>query len=193
MEKLPLPIMETERLILRPISLIDVDDAFEYAKDDRVGPSAGWKPHILKRESEEFIKYAIKKRELGQPGIYSIILKENNKMIGTIEIHSYHEYKAEIGFVLHPNYWGKGIIVEAAKHVIVYGFEVLNLKRLQYGYFLTNSQSKRVCEKLDFTFEGVMRNKYKKYDGVIIDEAVASMTIEDYQSGKIEWLKEYKK
>jgi len=193
MEKLLLPIMKTKRLILRPISLNDIDDAFEYAKDPRVGPNAGWKPHVHIKESEEFIKYAIKKRDLGQPGIYAIILKENSIMVGTIEIHSYHEFKGEIGFVLHPDYWGRGIIVEAAKAVIVYGFEVLKLKRLQYGYFLRNLQSKRVCEKLEFTFEGVLRNKYKNYDGEIIDEAVASITIEDYQRDKIKWLRDYKK
>ena len=192
MIKILLPKIETKRLILRPISINDIDNVFEYAKNPLVGPNAGWKPHANKNETEVFVKYAIKKREFGQPGIYAIIFKEDEKMIGTIEIHSFNQYKGEIGFVLNPDYWAKGIIVEAAKAVIVYGFEILHLKRLQYGYFQYNTRSKRVCEKLGFSFEGVFRNKIQKYDGSIIDEVIASITTEDYTSGKLTWLDEYK-
>jgi len=114
-------------------------------------------------------------------------------MIGTIEIHTYNQYKGEIGFVLNPDYWGKGLIVEAAQAVIIYGFEILHLKRLQYGYFLFNHRSERVCEKLGFTKEGVLRNKFQNYNGEIIDEVIASITIEDYLSNKIPWIVELKK
>lgn len=193
MIKLLLPRIETKRLILRQISLSDIDNIFEYAKSPLVGPNAGWKPHATKKETEAFVKYAIKKREFGQPGIYAIIFKENEKMIGTIEIHSFNQFKGEIGFVLNPDYWSKGIIVEAAKAVVVYGFEILQLKRLQYGYFSFNTRSERVCEKLCFTVEGILRNKFQNYDGSIFDEVIASITIEDYNSGKLTWLDEYKK
>jgi len=193
MIKILLPDLETTRLLLRKISLTDVDDVFEYANSPLVGPNAGWKPHANKLESEAFVKYAIKKRDFGQPGIYAIVLRENNKMIGTIEIHSYNQYKAEIGFVLNPKFWGKGITVEAAKAIIIYAFEILHLKRLQYGYFIFNTRSKRVCEKLGFTKEGILRNKFKNYDGKIIDEVIASITSEDYHSSKIAWINEFKK
>lgn len=193
MIRILLPILETERLTLRPLSLEDIDDVFEYAKSPLVGPNAGWRPHVSKLESEAFIKYSINKRDFGQPGIYAIVHKENNKTIGTIEIHSYNQFKGEIGFVLNPEYWGKGIVVEASKAVIIYGFEILHLKRLQYGCFLFNNRSKRVCEKLGFTVEGILRNKFKNYDGEIIDEEIASITYEDYTSNKIAWIVEYKK
>ena len=191
--KILLPKLETKRLTLRPISLNDIDDVFEYAKSPLVGPNAGWKPHASKKETEAFVTYSIKKREFGQPGIYAIVLNGSQKMIGTIEIHTYNQFKAEIGFVLNPDYWGQGIIVEAAKAVIVYGFEILHLKRLQYGYFLFNIRSKRVCEKLGFTKEGILRNKFQNYNGEIIDEVIASITSEDYQSNKIKWIVEFKK
>lgn len=193
MVKILLPKLETKRLILRQLSLADIDDVFEYAKSTIVGPNAGWKPHISKSESEAFINYSMKKRDFGQPGIYAIILKEEQKMVGTIEIHSYTQFKAEIGFVLNPDYWGKGIAVEAAKAAIVYAFEILQLKRLQYGYFLFNNRSKRVCEKLEFVKEGILRNKFQNYDGEIIDEVIASITSDDYHLEKIKWIKEFKK
>ena len=192
MNKVLLPELITDRLILKKISLDNIDDVFEYAKNPLVGPNAGWEPHLNKKETEEFIKYAIKKREYGQPGVYSIYYKIHNKMIGTIEIHSYKEYKAEIGFVLNPAYWNKGIMTEAAKAIIIYAFEILKISRLSYNYFLFNERSKRVCDKLGFTYEGVLRNKFMNYDGKIIDEAVSSITKEDYFNGKISWVKEFK-
>lgn len=188
-----LPNMETKRLKLRPISLEDIDDVFDYAKRSNVGPNAGWRPHISKEETKQFILYAIKKREYTQPGIYAIIVKEENRMIGTIEIHSYREHKAEIGFVLHPEYWGHGLITEAAQACIVYAFEILELKRLQYGHFLFNDRSRRVREKLGFTYEGILRKKYMNYDGEALDEAIASITDDDYFSGSIEWIIPFKK
>ena len=189
MRHLILPIINTKRLTLRPLTLEDSVSLFEYAKNDLVGPSAGWKPHKTVDETVQFIEYAIKKRDYGQPGIFAIVLKRGKKMIGTIEIHSFKDHKGEIGFVLNPKYWNKGYMTEAAKAVIIYGFEYLGLSRLQYGYFPGNEQSKRVCEKLDFKYEGVLRNKYLNYDNTPIDEVISSLTIEDYKENKISWLK----
>lgn len=192
MNKILLPKLETSRLLLKQISLGDIDDIFEYAVNPKVGPNAGWKPHENKEETEEFVKYAIKKRDYGQPGVYAIHHKAHHKMIGTIEIHSYKEYKAEIGFVLNPSYWNKGLITEASKAVIIYAFEILKINRLSYGYFLFNDRSKRVNDKLEFTHEGILRNKFRNFDGEVIDEAVSSITKEDYFNGKISWVNEFK-
>lgn len=186
------PILQTKRLILKPINLDDAEAVFEYAKHSKVGPNAGWKPHTDISESIKFIEYCIKKREFGQPGNYAIHHKEDNKMIGTIEVHSFKGHKGEVGFVLHPDYWNKGIMTEAAKMLIVYAFEILQLKRLSYNHFMFNDRSKRVCEKLGFKFEGVLRKKFMMYDGTYIDEAVYSLTDDDYNNNEIPWLTDYK-
>jgi len=188
-----LPVLETTRLILRPIEQKDAPSVFAYATHPLVGPNAGWKPHESISEAEKFIDYCIKKREFGQPGNYSIVLKETNDMIGTIEVHSYKEHKGEIGFVLHPDYWNKGYITEAAKMVIIYAFEILELERLSYNHFLGNERSKRVCEKLEFQFEGILRKKFRLYNGVAIDEAVYSIIDTDYFNNKLTWLEAFKK
>lgn len=192
MNKVLLPVLVTERLVLKKISLEDVNDLFEYAVNPLVGPNAGWKPHDNIAETEEIVKYFIKKRDYGQPGVYGIHHKAHKKMIGTVEVHSYKEFKGEIGFVLNPAYWNKGYMTEAAKAVIVYAFEIINIERLSCGYFLFNDRSKRVNEKLEFTSEGILRNAFKNYDGKIIDEAITSIIKEDYFNGKISWVKEFK-
>ena len=187
-----LPVLETKRLILRPITKDDASSVFAYATHPLVGPNAGWKPHEDISEAVKFIEFCIKKREFGQPGNYAIILKSEDKMIGTIEVHSYKEHKGEIGFVLHPDYWNKGIMTEAAKMLVVYAFEILQLERLSFNHFIGNERSKRVCEKLEFQFEGVLRKKFKRYDGVALDEAVYSIIDTDYFNNKLSWLKAFK-
>jgi RimJ/RimL family protein N-acetyltransferase len=188
-----LPVLETKRLILRPIELSDAKSVFAYATHPLVGPNAGWKPHTDISESIKFIEYCIKKREFGQPGTYAVILKENKEMIGTIEVHSFKEHKGEVGFVLHPDYWNKGLMTEAAKMLIIYAFEIIQLERLSYNHFLENERSKRVCQKLEFVFEGILRKKFRTFDGTAIDEAVYSIIDTDYFGGKLSWLKPFKK
>ncbi len=188
-----MPYLETNRLILREIKRSDAKDLFEYAKQENVGPNAGWEPHKRIEDSLEFINYSIKKREFGQPGVFAIIKKDNYQMIGTIEIHSYNEFKGEIGFVLNPDYWNQGLITEAAKAVVIYGMEILELKRLTYCHFPDNPRSKRVCEKLEFTFEGILRNKYLMFDGTLKDDVTYSIISNDYYTGKISWVDQFKK
>ena len=186
------PIFKTKRLILRPLQKSDAQSIYEYAKLDTVGPLAGWEPHESIKNTEDFITYAFRKKDYGQPGVYSIILKETGKMIGTIEIHSYKEQKGAIGFVLNPEYWNKGYVTEASKACIIYALEILELKRLEYCHFPHNIASKRVCEKLGFVFEGVLRNKYLLYDGTVLDDVVYSLTTEDYNETNLPWLKSFK-
>lgn len=183
------PLIHTKRLILRPLRITDKEAIYDYAKLPNVGPLAGWEPHESIKNTEDFINYALRKKEYGQPGVYSIILKDTGKMIGTIEIHSYKEQKGAIGFVIHPNYWNKGYITEAAKAMIIYAMEILELKRLEYCHFPHNFASKRVCEKLGFKFEGILRNKYLLYDGTVLDDVVYSITTLDYNDENLKWIK----
>lgn len=184
------PTIHTKRLILRPLTHLDASSIYEYAKLETVGPQAGWEPHETIKNTEDFINYALRKKEYGQPGVYSIILKKTKAMIGTIEIHSYKEQKGAIGFVLNPLYWNQGYITEASKACIVYAMEILELKRLEYCHFTHNKASKRVCEKLGFIYEGTLRNKYLLYDGTVLDDVVYSLTDKDYL--KLKWLNPFK-
>jgi ribosomal-protein-alanine N-acetyltransferase len=64
----------------------------------------------------------------------------------------------EIGFVLNSKYWGMGIAKEAANLVIKYGFEVLELNRIEARYMSENTQSRRVMEKCGMSYEGTYRS-----------------------------------
>lgn len=180
-----IPTLYTERLILRPLSVLDADDMFEYSRTPYVGPLAGWEPHKSVSETIIVIRNLITPRTQYDIGVWAIVEKQSGKMIGTIELYNHTPlFKAELGYALSPKYWGMGIVPEAANEVISYGFEYLSLKRIEVGIFVNNIQSKRVCEKTGFTFEGVSRNGYIRYDGVIFDKANYGMTKEDYFNNK---------
>lgn len=176
-----LPTLYTERLIIRPLSVLDADDMYEYAKTSYVGPMAGWPPHRSLVETLNIIKNMMVIKSPYELGNWAIVLKDNNKMIGTIELYNYYsEFKAELGYSINPAYWNKGYATEAAKEVIAFGFEYLSLKRIEAGTFLNNFQSQRVCEKLGFVKEGIARNGYVRYDGKVFDKLVYGMTVDEF-------------
>lgn len=156
----------TDRLILREWKETDNNDLYEYAKTDLVGPNAGWQPHKDEEESKKIIQMFIKNNDS-----YAVVLKEENKVIGGIGIHdrkpdeslSYLKQR-EIGYVLNPKYWGKGIIPEAVKCLIKYGFENLNLDLIWCAHFDYNLKSKRVIEKCGFKYRFKKDEKLKLLD-----------------------------
>ena len=139
---------------------------------------------IFSRElthTKEVIKMYNTKARYGQLGVYAIVLKENLKMIGTVELHTYTpHFKAELGYTINPKYWGNGYATEAAKKIIEWGFITLGLKRIECSSFPENERSQAVCKRLGFTFECIRKKGYYSYDGTIHDLVCYSMTDDDY-------------
>ena len=148
-------IVETERLILRPFEQSDLDDFYEYASVEGVGEMAGWKHHENKEKSQSILDLFITEDKT-----FAIVLKENNKVIGSLGVEEYGMEQAlseffdyqgrKIGYVLSKDYWGKGLMPEAVKAVIDYLFNVQKLDFLTCGYYEFNNQSKKVQEKCGF-------------------------------------------
>ena len=179
--KLVLPTIYTERLILREVDQCDAYDMYEYAHLQFIGPTAGWEPHVNLNHTREVINLYRQKKNYGQLGVFAIILRENNKMIGTCELHTYTpNFKAELGYTVNPAYWGNGIALEASKALLEWGFRELNLKRIECLAFVSNEKSSRVCEKLGLTYEGIRKKAYQLYDGTIGDLKCYSITDDEY-------------
>ena len=149
-------ILETERLILRVWEITDLDDLFEYASVNGVGEKAGWEHLKSKDESLEILKMFIDEKK-----VFAIVLKENQKVIGSIGIKECRQdldknlenlLGRELGYVLSKDYWNKGIMTEAVSKVIEYCFKILKLNYLVATYFNYNIESKKVLEKLNFKF-----------------------------------------
>lgn len=148
-------IIETNRLILRPFKMKDLDDFFEYASVEGVGERAGWSHHKTKDETLTILKMFIEHDKT-----FAICLKENDKVIGSLGIEEYgmedalseffHYKGREIGYVLSKNYWGQGLMPEVVKAIIDYLFNEKNLDFITCGYYIFNAQSKKVQKKCGF-------------------------------------------
>lgn len=153
------PTLETERLKLRKITIDDVEDMYSYCSNEEVPKYASWNAHNSLAETKETIERVIYQWENKKLVHWGIEYKENRKLIGTIEFVTWDpQHKvAEIGYALSQDYWGKGIATEAASEVIKFGFNNMNLVRIQARCYLENIGSARVMEKAKMSLEGVIR------------------------------------
>lgn len=111
--------LTTERLTLRPWAETDAEDLYRYAKDDRVGPVAGWPAHSSVDNSAETIRTVF-----SAPETYAVCLKEDNRAIGSIGLiigarsdKEIPDTEGEIGYWIGVPFWGKGLIPEATREL----------------------------------------------------------------------------
>ncbi|WP_096185725.1 GNAT family N-acetyltransferase [Evansella halocellulosilytica] len=178
-----LPTLETERVLLRKFTLDDANDMFDYSSVPEVSKFVPWETHTTLEDSKGFISYIIKRYEEGKLAPWAIELKENEKVIGTIDFVAWfpQHYRAEIGFILSNEHWGRGLIPEAANEVIQFGFNKMELNKIKAPCMVENVQSQRVLRKLGMTLEGILKDEYF-IKGKFRDIAVYSLLKKDFQS-----------
>lgn len=160
-----MPSIETERLILRPISEEDAEAMFMFSQNVNVGFNAGWKPHSDIEETHEIIKMIF----LDRKDVYGIELKEADMLCGSIglvpDAKRQNDQTRMLGYALGENYWNKGYMTEAAQALIRFGFDSLHLDLISAYCYPFNTRSKRVLEKCGFKYEGRLRFAEKHYGG----------------------------
>ena len=175
--------LRTERLILRPWLESDAESLYEYAKDPRVGPMAGWPPHTSVENSLEIIRNVLAVDET-----YAVCLKEDNRAIGSIGLMigkasslSLPDTEGEIGYWIGVPFWGRGLIPEAVRELVRHGFEDLKLVKIWAGYFDGNVKSKRVQDKCGFRHQYTRKNVFWKQTGEIRTLHVTCLTREAWE------------
>ncbi len=154
-----LPKLETERLLLRKLRYKDVQDIYDYAHDEEVAQFVMWDAHHSELETLEFLNVVISLYNKNEPAPWGIELKETKRIIGTIgfvSLESEHN-KAEVGYTLAKRYWNKGLMTEALKKVIEFGFEKMKLNRIEARCIKENEQSIKVLLKVGMKEEGTLR------------------------------------
>ncbi|MGG0657627.1 GNAT family N-acetyltransferase [Rummeliibacillus pycnus] len=154
-----LPILETERLILRKVTLEDIEDMYLYGSNGEVSKYVTWNTHETISDTKDFVEIVLNKYENKQVSPWEIEYKENGKFIGTIDFVWWqpNHKTAEIGYVISKDYRGKGLTTEVAKEIIKFGFKEMDLVRIQARCFVENIGSARVMEKTGMSFEGIIR------------------------------------
>ena len=153
-----LPDVETDRLYLRQRTSADAEDIFAYARLPEVSVPAGF-PAVETLVDELYYIEHIYPSNLAKENIpsgYGITLKGTDKVIGSIDFpHRHGDKTLEIGYLLHPDYWGQGIVPEAGRAMLKVGFELLGLDKIILICYDYNKQSQAVARKLGFTLETV--------------------------------------
>ena len=152
-----LPVLTTERLLLRAVTLADAEAMFKYCSNDNVSRYVLWDTHQTLEDTKSFIEMAMDAYEMRE--FYHWGIEYNSQLIGTIDFVGINEYggMGEVGYVLAEEYWNKGFVTEATKKIIDYGFDELGFVRIQARCIAENTASARVMEKTGMKFEGTLR------------------------------------
>ena len=177
-----LPSLETERLLLRALTVDDADDMFAYARDPQVARYVSWDVHPNTAFTRAYLRSVEEKYQKGPHYDWGVIYRETGHLIGTcgyVEVDTSNR-RAEIGYALSRDFWGQGIITEAALEVIRYGFEELGLYRIEAICEVPNIGSARVMEKVGMRFEGIRRG-FAVVKGLPRDMKSYAILLPDYE------------
>ena len=154
-----IPTLTTERLTLRRLMVRDDADMYEYSKNKEVTEYLTWDAHPDVSYTREYLQYLGSHYNIGDFFDWAVVLDSEDKMVGTCGFtrFDYNNNSGEIGYVINPAYWGRGIAVEAVNAVMEFGFESLKLNRIEAKFIEGNSASMRVMEKAGMQFEGYNR------------------------------------
>jgi ribosomal-protein-alanine N-acetyltransferase len=172
----PFPTLETERLLLRRLVNEDVNEIFALRSDQDV---MKYIPRLLAKTKEDALSHIsmINEKIDSNEGInWAITFKDNPKHIGIIghyRIKPEH-FRSEIGYMLLPEYHNQGIISEAIKEVVQYGFQEMKIHSIEAIIDPKNFASEKVLQKNGFIKEAhLIENEF--YEGRFLDTVIYSI------------------
>jgi ribosomal-protein-alanine N-acetyltransferase len=178
------PEIRTKRLTLRQPTMEDVEWYLEYFSRPEIvwgGGEAGPKNmRVARKEFRECLVDLYRKR---QGFRWIITLKGDGRPIGSLGYYKWdrsRSYQAEMGYDLAKEYWGRGIMTEAMKAVIDFGFEKMELNRIEVYIMPRNKRSIKLVERLGFKKEGLLRQRYFDEFGNFADDFLFSMLRDDW-------------
>lgn len=185
MSKDNFPVLETNRLKLRKVIKDDAESILKYLSDEEVMRYYGLEPFKTVHDALSEITW-YETLQNNKTGIrWGITLKGKGEVIGSCGFHNAvpQHYRAEIGFELSKDYWGKGIASEAIEAIVMFGLEHLKLQRIEALIEPPNIQSQKLVEKQGFLKEGLLRS-YEYTCGKFDDLYMYSLLKKDFNSVK---------
>jgi len=172
----PFPQLETERLLLRRITNNDVEDMFVLRSNKEAMTYIGRPIPVVMDETARLIQKMEENIDSNTGIVWGITLKEEQRVIGSIGFHRIEteNYRAEIGYMLLPEFWNKGIMSEAMKVIIQYGFEKMQLHSIQANINPENANSRKILLKFDFVKEAYFKESFY-FDGKFFDSEIYSL------------------
>lgn len=155
------PEIYTERLLLRRYRPEDAEELFYLYSKPEVSLYTTWETYETREDIRMFITDVLEMYDNDETGEWGVVLKETGALIGSCGFTSCDtEHScAQTGFLLDPDYWGRGLMTEAVRALLDFGFGKMNLNRIEGFYIPGNEASGRVMEKASMRYEGTLREK----------------------------------
>ncbi len=170
------PVLESERLLFRKILADDVHDIYELRTNEQVIKYSDRPKMKNMEEAKEMFKKISDSFQNNEGIAWAIDLKETKKTIGHITywriIKEHH--RAEIGYAMFPEYWGKGFMTEAIKKIIEYGFTVIKFHSIEANVNPANLPSIKLLERVGFKREAYFKENYF-FNGKFLDSVIYSL------------------
>jgi len=156
------PPMETERLLLQPLTIEHTDFIFQHFSNPAVAKYLLDEPPVTEySQAQEIVRFYLE--PIGKTyNRWIIVHKSKHQPIGTCGYHKWDKrnFRAEIGYDLDPDFWGQGYMTEALRAVIGNGFDKMRLNRIEALVYIKNMPSIHLLQKLGFTQEGLLRDYF---------------------------------
>jgi ribosomal-protein-alanine N-acetyltransferase len=145
-----------ERVLLRPLAARDADEMFVFASDPEVTKYLPWEAETNVAMVRGFLQDQVTRRRRGESVGFAVVHRETGVMIGSTDLMELKAVRgqAEIGYLLARSHWNQGLMTEAARLTLGYGFSALNLNRIIAWADEDNRASRRVLEKVGMTLSG---------------------------------------
>ena len=158
----PFPVLETPRFVLRKFQEADIEAVFRIKGDPAVMRYSGQPPMQTREEAAERVHGILNDLQTEAGIRWAITRRDDGEFLGSggfwrlIKRH----FRAEIGYELAPEVWGQGIMAEALRPIISFGFTHMGLHTIEANIDPDNHGSRRVLEKLGFAQEGYFTESY---------------------------------
>ncbi|MFA6428273.1 MAG: GNAT family N-acetyltransferase [Candidatus Buchananbacteria bacterium] len=163
-------IIQTKDFILRPLRLSDAADIARNINDKVITRNTLTIPYpYTLKMAKAWLRKELREAKSGPGLMFAIEISDED--VGCISFHNLDGHKAELGYWLARQYWGRGIMTKAVKEITKYGFIELGLRRIQASVFPFNKASQRILVKAGYKFEGILRKNVVK-QGRLLDECV---------------------
>ena len=174
--------LNTPRLTLRPLTMRDAQDIYDYSRDPEVARHVLWDAHRSLADSRAYLRFILRQYRDGVPSSYGIVLKASGRVVGTIGFmwYSQENHSVEVGYSLARGVWNQGLMTEALKAVMRLSFEELQVHRVEAQHETSNPASGRVMLKCGMRHEGTLRGRiYNK--GRFVDVELYAILREDWE------------
>ena len=156
------PVLETDRLVLRQVTDGDTDAVFLMMADPRVTRFLGRAPYLLPEEAARRVQMFESEFQARTGLGWAVTQRGGGQFMGICRYTRFSPFhaRAEIGYLLRPEWWGQGFMPEAVSAALDFGFTKLGLHSVEANIDPENAQSRRLLEKLGFVQEALFRESF---------------------------------